>query len=124
MKKAQVSIEFLVILGIVFFIFLLLMVFFLDIRIDLRKLEGISKVKSDCSKLSNTISQVIALGEGSSARIKLEHNITIQNQTIFISYDKSNLICSYLGKVSNDVNLNIGNLLLTNVNNSVVMKNE
>lgn len=122
MKKAQISVEFLMILGVIFFIFLLLMVFYLDIRIDLKKLESTASARSDCFKLADLIYQTASSGEGSLVQAKIDRNITVQNQTIFIGYDKTDLICKHLGKIASDVAVN-GSIILRNVNNTVLIQN-
>ena len=123
MKGAQISIEFLIILVIVFFIFLSLLGFFFDIKMDLRKLEVVSNVRADCFNVAEIIHQVLLSGEGSSAQIRIDRNITIQNNTILMKYDKTELICKYLGKIYNDTKVN-GSILFKNVNNSVLVQNE
>ena len=79
MKKSQISMEFMFTIGIVFFIFLIVLFFTFERRTDLRETEDILKLKNECYKISNFISAVYAGGDGTNITTKTTYVISIYN---------------------------------------------
>lgn len=79
-KKAQISIEFLFALGIVIFIFIILLAFIFDRNEDVRRIQAELDMRSDCYLLSNSIynAYINSLeGEQISLSIKTSHDINV-----------------------------------------------
>lgn len=129
-KKSQVSLEFLFALGIVLFVFILILAFNFQRKIDLRDLNDYVELKSDCFKLSNSITSAYISGEGFNLTTKIEYNASVfaDDKIANFESDDVSVQCSFpINHVTNttkkNFNLKKGSINIQNVNNTVVVKN-
>ncbi len=96
MKKAQVSIEFVFAIGLIFFIFLFVMFFAFEKRIDLKVSEDIVADKDECHKLAGIIT--MAFVTQSNHTFLLKENATVSSSAQAISVGESNFPCTFAVK--------------------------
>lgn len=121
MKKAQISSEFLFTAGIIVFIFLIILGFSIERRLEIGKTESELNKRNECFKISNLITSAFINGEGSSINTKINHDVSIISQSKIICVE--DFCCSLTtSAVSND-ELSKGLLIIENNDNKVKVKN-
>lgn len=81
-KKAQLSIEFMLALGLVVFLFFLFFGLMLNKNHDLKVLQDNVDLKKECLRLSNAITSVYKSGSGTQYTTKTKYVINIRNDSI------------------------------------------
>tara|TARA_Y100000310_G_scaffold144893_3_gene144243 strand:- start:56558 stop:56977 length:420 start_codon:yes stop_codon:yes gene_type:complete len=125
-KKGQISTEVLYAVGTMVLIFLLLTGITFNRKLDLKKTDDYLKKRTECLKISNTISSISAAGEGTERIISITYNVTIF-KTSRISVSETEIkpktieaVCSYTGNLAKDVNIaGIGNYIFNNTKGAV-----
>lgn len=121
MKKAQVSIEFMFAIGLIFFIFLLVFFFAFERRIDIQQTEKIIADKDECQKLANMIT--MAFVTQSNHTFSLGTNATVSASTQSISAGENNYPCTFPARVSGGLfTLSKGLVNAYYANSTVVIK--
>ena len=77
MKKAQIAIESLFAIGIIFLIFFFVFIFSFNRTDILRKQEGIFTLQNECTRLSNLAHSVFIQGEGTTLTTNTQFLITV-----------------------------------------------
>ena len=72
MTHAQIALETLAIIGIVFFLFLIIGALAFDQRADVRAMERTLTTLAECERLSALFSSVYATGEGTQITLRLD----------------------------------------------------
>lgn len=89
-KKSQVSVEFLFVIGVVIFIFIILLAMTLENRVDIRDAEHILKKRAECLRLSNLISEIYNAGHGTEISTKTNYIFTVFNTSLITIEDIEN----------------------------------
>ncbi|MBU2638020.1 MAG: hypothetical protein KJ955_03540 [Nanoarchaeota archaeon] len=126
MKKAQVSMEFLFAIGLIFFIFLIVLFFTFERRAELQEAERIIADKDECHKLAGIIS--MAFVTKSNHTFMLKENATISASAQVISVGESNFPCTFpvkrvSGETENVFTLSKGLVNVNYANSTVAVKN-
>lgn len=130
MAKSQVSIEFLLAIGAILFIFTVLFIITLEKRAEVAFASRYLEAKSDCSMLSSLIDAAFTLPDAN-VSIRLRNNATIVASSGFIEVVKdSQTVASctfFTNAVTNGTaatfTLAPGNVSVRNINNSVLVRN-
>ena len=125
-KKGQISTEVLYAVGTMILIFLLLTGITFNRKLDIKKTDDYLKKRTECLKVSNTISSVSAAGEGTERIIQILYNISLyRNSRIVVSETEATArtveaVCSYTGNLAEDGTIaGIGNYIFNNTNGTV-----
>lgn len=96
MKKAQISLELLFIIGFAIFVFIILLAFTMERRYEIGELEITFQEKAECYKLSNLISGVYNSnsGTGMIETLKYDAEIDADEGSIFIG--EGRYFCTFL----------------------------
>ncbi len=94
MRKAQVSFEIMFAIGLMMFIFLILIYFVSERRIELYKLEETVNEKSECLKISDTITSSFVAGTNTSITIKLNYDAVINSDARVINVGTYSYPCT------------------------------
>ena len=123
-KKAQVSIELLSVVGFLFLVFLIIFGIIYEKRIDVIKTEDYIKERTECIKLSNLITEAYLHEEGIIIKNKINFNASINPNLNLISInDKTEIFCTlFISNVSN-VSLVKGDIKIENKDRFVDVKN-
>ncbi len=122
MKKAQVSIEFIFVIGMLFFIFLLILAFVFDKNLDVNESKKIIETKSDCTKLADLIINAFLSGNTTKIQSKLSYNATISSNSRVILVEDY-VQCTLPINQVNATTLLKGDILIENKNNFIYVKN-
>jgi hypothetical protein len=101
-KKSQISMEFLMSMGLLSIIFASALVINNFRREDVNRYKEMMELKGPCDKVTSMISNVHAMGHGASIKANIDYNMTILGQTrqilIWEKKDMRNLTyyCSYM----------------------------
>lgn len=117
-KRAQVSVETIVALIVVFVFFLVVLGYNSLLSDGSITAAQTVKTGSECLKLSEIITNIYASGNGSSAQYSLETNAIIFSTKRIISLGGN--YCSFLANTF-DYNLTAGEVTLTNSNGRVII---
>lgn len=124
MKKAQVSVEYILIIGIILLTFVLVFFFHSVKNIELVKSEDFLEKRSECLKISDTIAEAYT-NEGSSVNLSLRYNVLVNSDSNSLYVE--DVYCSlpigavYDNESNQEFNINKGSALFQNVNNSVIV---
>ncbi|MDP2906810.1 MAG: hypothetical protein Q8O03_02620 [Nanoarchaeota archaeon] len=130
MKKAQISLEILFVIGFVIFVFIILLAFTMERRHEIGELEEAFKEKAECYKLSNLISGVYSSNSGTGLieTLKYEAEIDADEGSIFIG--EGRYFCTFpISSVRHTdsgekiFSLNKGSITLNNTDGVVKIKN-
>ena len=83
-KKGQISTEVIYSVGVMIVIFLLLTGITFNRRMDVRKSDDYLNKRTECLKISNTVSSLSSSGDGTQRIIQIIYNVTITNQSRII----------------------------------------
>jgi len=129
-KKSQASLEFLFAIGIVLFIFILILAFNLERKNEVRKLNDKIALQSECFKLSSSITSAYIAGEGFNLTTKIKYNATVfaDDRIASFEYEGIHVYCSFpINSVTNSTTKNFeiikGDINIQNINQTVVIKN-
>ena len=128
MKKAQISVELLFTVGFVVFIFIILLIFTMERKYDVGKMEITLDEKAECYRLSNLISGVYTSGSGTGITAKLKYDTEINGDEGNIFVGEGRFFCtipinSITDSVASNFNLNKGIITINNTDATVVIKN-
>ena len=118
MKKAQVSIEMMTLVGILMVLFIILTLFSVNKRNEIKYTEDYLARKDNCLKISNISSEVYVGGDGVNVITKTEYNLTVDK---WLLVDDTGISCRYNAKVIN--NKIFSNVNIENVNGVIIIKN-
>ena len=108
MKKAQMSMEFLFAIGLIFLIFLILMIVVFDKQIETRESKLTLEKLSECQRIANIITALASSNDGTMVEIKTDYYITVTSSgSIFVNdvnTTHNEVICTY---VANPLNLSL-----------------
>ncbi len=101
-SKSQASIEFVLIIGILFLIFIAILAFSIGIQQNTNKARGNFKKTKECFRISRLISAVYTGGDGTEIITKTDYLITVFN-TSFISVKdlsgiETEMLCTFSAK--------------------------
>ncbi len=129
MRKAQVSFEIMFAIGLIVFIFLILVYFVSERRIELYKLEETVNEKSECLKLSDAITSSFVVGTNTSITIRLNYDAVINSDARIINVGIYEYPCTIpLNNVRSSLgghtfNLSKGDINIENNDGDLVVKN-
>lgn len=124
-KKGQISTEVIYSVGVMVIIFLLLTGITFNRRIDVRKSDDYLNKRTECLKISNTLSSLSASGDGTQRAIMITYNVTISNQSrITVSETGATprtveAVCTYTGSTTGANIAGLGQYLFANVQGTV-----
>ncbi len=122
MRKAQISLEVILAIGLCVMIFIGFLVFYINKRSDIGELDKILNLRDECFKFSNAIESAIALGPGYTAHLTTKNTIGINDGVITIeSSEGTDVTCNYLGDVISGNYTNKINI--TNKDNLIIIQN-
>ncbi len=126
MKKAQVSTETIFAVGMVLFLFIIILAFSFIKKQEVIKTEQFIEARAECLQLADAFSSMLTLGPTSNISMYLYYKHVVFNNTIIRTWANDSkqeiAFCNYLGKVGPYANLT-GNIHVQNVagNVSVVL---
>ena len=124
MKRGQVSIEFIVAVGALFFILLFLAGLSFSKNIELIKSKEYLDKRNDCLKLSSIILEVYVNGNGTIVRDKLEHAATLSpNSRLIEVQNDDSVYCTIPLNAMSDVVLSKGDIEIKNIGDFVNVAN-
>lgn len=119
-NKAQIAAEFLIVMGLLIFIFIGLVLISIKIGSSYKDLSGYLDANSECLKISNIISSVQS-SRNLEANFKSRYLIDFDNYTIIVKDTKERATCTYYSNlIINDVT---GNIKIENSNGLVKVTN-
>ncbi len=108
MEKAQISMEFLFSLGLIFLIFLFMLVIISEKQSDIRNSKVTLGKLSECQRIANIITSLASSNDGASIEIKTNYYINIApSGAIFANNEDSSnneVVCTY---ISNPLDLKL-----------------
>ena len=119
MEKGQVSVEMIFFVTILFLLFLLVLANNINQDYLKQAFESNSIDSGVCNRLSYLISSVYAGGSGQKVSYALDKNAVVDKNLIYVG----GVYCSFIG-IANDSNLVFGNVVVKNLNGTVVLQNE
>ena len=124
MKKAQVSIEFLFAVGVVFLIFIFVLGYAFNKTIETNEIDRTIKTKDTCRGIANAIMAAFISGNGTSIVTTINHNASIQPNSRLITVDDEYITCTIPINQMSEVQLTKGNIIVENQNNFINIRNE
>jgi len=103
MKTGQISLEFIIAISLVIFIFLIFFSFYLEKNASIRVSDKVIKLKRECFRVSNALSSAVELGDGA------------------VEGFNTSSVCSYRGDIINSTFT--GRVNIINNNGFVTIKN-
>lgn len=99
MKKAQISMEFLFSLGLIFLVFVILLFIIIDKQIETHNTEITLKKLSECQRFANIITALASSTDGTLVELKTAYYIKITNGGMIYANDENSVnnevACSY-----------------------------
>lgn len=129
MKKAQGGFEILFAVGLMTFIFLILVYFTFERRSELYSLESYVSEKNDCLKIFNAVTSTFVNGHSTSSTIKLNYNAYVDATSGVITTGPDEYPCTIPVKNTRSqtgqtaFNLTGSYVTIENENGTVVMRN-
>jgi len=115
MKKGQAAMEWLFAIGAVFLIFLLLLGFSFDKRVEVIKTERFTNLRDECLKVSELIMSNFIGGNGTQIQSQLFYNVSIDpDNGLIIVGDKDIVTCTVPINQITEVILEEGLIILEN----------
>lgn len=99
MSRAQITIEFMFVIGIIMLIFIIFLGFALDKRADLRDREKFLEKRNECFKVADLVTSVFAAGHGAEATHSTDYIITIFNSSRMQVEEIGN-VSSYVAQIA------------------------
>ncbi|MBW2989813.1 hypothetical protein KY358_05860 [Candidatus Woesearchaeota archaeon] len=127
MKKSQVSMEFLFAIGIIFFVFLLVLGFTVSRSKELSDSEEELSRREECLLISSLITSAFVSGDGTAINVSLSYNSTINTTGRSFSYkevDVEGVRCLLQANDVPTVRLKPGNARIENRNGYIDIENE
>lgn len=122
MKKAQVSLEFILAVSLVLLIFIGFFLFYIDKNREIKRLDSELQLRDECFAVSNTLESALTLGPGYAAQLSTNNNIILEQGTIFIeSLEGIRASCSYRSNVYSG-NFT-GTVMIENQENDIIIQN-
>lgn len=119
MKKAQVSMEITIMIGIVVIIFISITAFSFFKRAEIRNTEDYLDRKDNCLKISDFISEVYVSGHGTSVVTKNKYNLSVDR---WLLIDDNSISCRYNGNVIGN-EIVAGDVIIKNVDGNIIIEN-
>ena len=124
MKTAQVSIELLAAVGIIFLILLFLLGLNFSNKISLLKNERFVNQRSECIRVSSLIFNAFLNGKGTIIHNKIKYNMSLSpNSRLLSTKDKEEVYCTIPINTIPDTTINKGNIRIENRGDFVDVKN-
>jgi hypothetical protein len=124
MKKAQISMEAIAAVGLLFLVLLILIGIVVEKRVEIFKAERFIEGRTECIKLSNLISEAYVQGEGIIISDKIKFNASIIPESRLISVNnREEVFCTVPIFNISKVDLIKGNIRIKNINNTVIIEN-
>ncbi|MFH1592349.1 MAG: hypothetical protein ABIB47_03205 [Candidatus Woesearchaeota archaeon] len=124
MKKAQISIEWLFAIGTLFLVFLLVLGFSFDKKIEVMKTEKYIGLRGECLKLSEIIVSTFLSGNGTEIQTQISYNASIDPNNQLITIEDVDLVtCTIPINRTSNVDLEEGLVILSNVGDYVDLEN-
>ena len=126
MKKTQVSIEIVIMIGVIVIMFILISIFSFNKRAEAKDTEDYLERRNECLKVSNLISGVYTSGDGTIVNANVKHVISVYKDGI-IEVEKNitprdSVSCRYFGEIVNEGKFS-GDIKLENLNGAILIKN-
>ena|SRR3989344_1835310 len=118
MKKAQVSIETLMMIGVIIVFFISIVLFAFYKNIETRNTEDYLDRKDNCLKISGLISEAYTNGHGTLIISNTKYNITIEDELLV---DDNGIGCYYHANILSSEIKN--NFRIRNLNNNIIIEN-
>lgn len=129
-RKSQVAIEFMFAVGVVLLIFISILAINLNRKMAVRSLDNQINMRSECLKLSSSITSAYIADTGLNLTTKLKYNASVfaDDRIISLEYEGINVYCSFpLNMVSDSTARNFelekGDISIQNIDKTVVIKN-
>ncbi len=120
-KRGQISTEFLFSIAIIFLIFLFILFFTYEKSRDTNEKNIELKLRNECIKFSNIVSDVYSSNSGTLVNTKTTHNVSIfDDKRIVVKYEGVEVPCTYSG-YAHDKNFT-GNIKIKNENGVIVIE--
>ncbi|MEK6903063.1 MAG: hypothetical protein AABW64_00255 [Nanoarchaeota archaeon] len=119
-KKGQISTEVIYSVGVMIVIFLLLTGITFNRRMDVRKSDDYLNKRTECLKISNTVSSLSSSGDGTQRIIQIIYNVTITNQSRIIVSETGatpktvEAVCTYTGNTAGAEIAGLGQYIFNN----------
>ena len=124
MKRGQISIELIVVVGLLFLILLFLIGLSFTKKIELTKTEAYLSQRKECLKLSSVISEIYTNGNRTAVSYKLSYNATLFSDSRLIEIiDKESVFCTLPINSISDTNLNKGDIEIKNLGDFIYVSN-
>ena len=125
MKKGQLSMEFMFVVGMLFIILIFLIGLSFNNRISLMKNERFVNLRSECLKLSTLIFGVYINGKGTMVQERLDYKATLfpNSRLIDVEVTDADVTCTIPINAMSNVALDKGDILIVNVGDFVEVKN-
>lgn len=112
MEKAQISIEFLFSIGLIFLIFLMLLAVILDKEYEIRVSESTLGKLSECQRIANIITALASSNDGMKIEIDTDYYINVFSSGQIFANDidstHNEVSCTY---VANPLSLNLNGII-------------
>lgn len=120
-KKAQISIEFIFVVGAVLVIFLIILAFSFEKTSDIRKMKAETELLDECNKVSNAILNTIIIGDKGIIKASVSNTVDIFDYGIIsINNGVSTVECNYIGKIDTTLGLKKA-ITFTNTNGNIMV---
>lgn len=120
--KAQISLEAIVIFAIVLLVFMAVSLSALSWQMDSNTINEFLDNRQVCSEVVNEVYSVFVFGNGSESIIKLDRDINVSNNAVYVGGVICNLCCNTTNGSSNDFDIQEGYVRLLN-QGDIVMEN-
>ncbi len=118
MKKSQVSVETLLMIGVIIVFFISIASFAFYKNAETKNTEDYLDRKDNCLKISGLISEAYSNGDGTLIISRTKYNITVENDLLV---DDNGISCYYYADViSSSIN---DNFRIRNLDNKIIIEN-
>ena len=126
MKKGQASIEMMFVVGMLFFVLLMILGFIFNKRIEINQQNRIVETKNDCIKLSNLIVNAFLSGNYTRIETTIDFDSSVNMKKSVITIDDF-VTCTIPLRYNDEsliaeIDLDKGNIVVENKNNVVFLK--
>lgn len=115
--------EFLFAVGTLFFIFLFILAFVFNKKVEINNLDKIIDAKGECDRLSDIIMGVFLSGNETTIKSSLNFNASIFSSSRLVSIDDDFVTCTIPIDQTFDRTLEKGDIIVVNKNNFVDVQN-
>ena len=121
MKKAQLSLEFILSVGFILIFGILIMLYGFEKQKDARLSQSYLDLKEECTKISNTVFSAFILGDGAQFSLKTRYNTTLLYKTVKVSEGKEDFTCISQINIPDKVKKSAGQqLVIKNENGGII----